>query len=126
MTADRTKHDYSLAQLEDVGADILAELARDRMHDTVSALREKIVAAMDASAKAEAASNQSTRTTRRPARSWRMKAEELHTVADQTTNLKAKEALRYLARSYERLADRIDAGENGKLEKRSSQSRSVG
>lgn len=101
---------------EEVGGHMLAELTRHRMHDSVSALRDRLAHAMEASARAAAASNEVMRGT---PRSWRMKAEELNTVADQTTNAKARAALRYLARSYDLLADRIEAGETARSERAS-------
>ena len=104
----------SQPSLEDAGSSVLAEFVRDEMHNSVEALREKLAAAMDASAKAAAADNKAMREYLRPSRSWRLKAEELHTVADQTTSPRAKETFRFLARSYDLLADRVDASEDKK------------
>jgi hypothetical protein len=108
--------------LEAVGGEVLAEIARDQMHGTVSVLRGKLESAMDASAKAASADNKAMRGYLRPSCSWRMKAEELHTIADHTTSARAKGTFRFLAQSYDALADRVEATEKVKAGKAASRS----
>jgi hypothetical protein len=117
MSKEASKEARSQSALEDVGSSELAEFVRDEMHDRVEALREKLVSAMDASAKAASAEHRAMKVYLTSAQAWRRKAEELHTIADQTTSPKAKETFRFLARSYDLLADRVEASESRKSEK---------
>jgi hypothetical protein len=64
------------------------------------------------------AHNQALRPDR--ARSFRMKAEELHTVADGTRSPQARQTLRGLARGYEQLADLAEARERVEADKKAS------
>jgi hypothetical protein len=97
------------AQYESAGADVLSDYVRGEMHAKVATLREKLAAAREASERAAKAYDQVRRLTMGNARSWRMKAEELRTVADQTGSPKAADVYRQLARSYDVMAERAEA-----------------
>ena len=101
-----------IADLEDAGSKLLAEIVRDQMHEKVNVLRASLASVKDAERAA-------MRDYVRPSRVSRRKAEELHTIADQTTSQQARETFRYLARSYELLADRLEASETRDAEKKS-------
>lgn len=68
----------------DADSEQAAARVREQMHEKVSVLRASLVSAMDAERAA-------MRDYLRPSRVWRRKAEELHTVADQTMNQRARE-----------------------------------
>lgn len=93
-----------IADLENAGSTLLAEVVRDQMHEKVAVLRASLAAVAGTERAA-------MRDYLRPSRVWRRKAEELHTVADRTTSQRTRETFRYLARSYELLADRLEAAE---------------
>jgi hypothetical protein len=110
MPADNVKQPLQ-GHHEASGAELLSEQIRADVHAKIQQLRDKMAEVKGASARVADPDRAAMNLYLRNSQSAWLKADELHTVADGMSHPQARQSVRALAESYERIAEQAEARE---------------